>query len=88
MRGGTLAPRRPFVREAWHAPVDDQEVDTARLVYCPDRSGLLYSGHSSPTFVILCEWSRKGAESSEAISNRCSLTGFVFLSFKKRGKLP
>jgi len=53
MRGGTLAPRRPFVREAWHAPVDDQEVDTARLVYCPDRSGLLYSGHSSPTFVIL-----------------------------------
>jgi hypothetical protein len=43
----------PFVREARHASVDDQESDTARSVYCPDRSGLLYSGHSSLNSTIL-----------------------------------
>jgi hypothetical protein len=32
---------------------DDQESDPARSVYCPDRTGLLYSRRSSLTSTIL-----------------------------------
>ena len=35
------------------SPTDDEESDTARWVYCPDRTGLLYSRHSRPNFLIL-----------------------------------
>jgi hypothetical protein len=69
---GKLVMRRVAIKES----------DTERSGYCPDWSGLLYSGHSSPNSWS-CEWFNIGVESLEATSSRCILTRFLVRRLNK-----